>query len=140
MRRWFFASIALAVVLTSVSTQADTLLTVVLSGAQDSNQALAANQTLVAALDEFEAANPGVQVQVVSAELLAPPQLTAAGVDDYLAAAQRLASRGDVVQVGGGLDAVATRAGLFLDLQPIAAGDAALGSTRALRPCVLPAM
>lgn len=100
-----------------VAAQNNLLLTLAVNGFQETNQ------SFVAALDDFEIQNPGVQIQVVSVEPLLPPQLTLEGIEVYLDNAQRLASSGDVVQIVGGLTPVATRVGLFLNLEPLATPD-----------------
>lgn len=78
-------------------------------------------------LSGFTAQNPGVSVVVVPdmPDIPSPSN----GLDDYLKAVQEYASKADLGWVDGrGLTPEATRAGLVLDLAPLAQGDAALNA------------
>lgn len=75
------------------------------------------------AIKEFEAANPNVHVQLVTQETLGVPS-AANGIDAHLDAVQKLTSTADVVFVSGNaISPEATRAGYYLNLQPLIDSD-----------------
>ncbi len=77
-----------------------------------------------AVIAAFEAANPGVIVQVITGDIngAASP---ANNINSHLASVQKLASEADVVLIGGNglVTSEATRAGYFLNMQPLIDGD-----------------
>ena len=75
-------------------------------------------------ITEFEAANPGITVQVVTGDVLGAPS-PANDIAGHLDAVQKLVSEADVVlTLGNGLiTPEATRAGYYLNLQPLVDGD-----------------
>jgi ABC-type glycerol-3-phosphate transport system substrate-binding protein len=75
---------------------------------------------------DFEAANPGIKLQVVSQDTLAAIS-PANGVDTHLDTVQKLASTADVVFVTGNLiSPEATRANYYLNLSPLITSDSSL--------------
>jgi ABC-type glycerol-3-phosphate transport system substrate-binding protein len=83
----------------------------------------AIEQRLVA---DFEAANPGLKLQIVSQDSLGAPS-AANGLDTHLDAIQKLASVADVVFVSGNsMSPEATRAGYYLNLAPLVTSDSTL--------------
>ncbi len=76
-------------------------------------------------LGDFEAAHPGVKVQVVNRDVSIP---TAPGnLDKYFDAYQKYANSADVLYVdGNSISSVATRAGYLLDLSPLVNEDQTL--------------
>src|SRR5262249_15472857 len=81
-------------------------------------------------LAEFESANPGVTVQFVTGDVLGAPS-PANDITAHLDAIQKLASEADVVlTLGNGLvTPEATRAGYYLNLQPLVDSDSQLNQS-----------
>ncbi len=80
-------------------------------------------------LKDFEAANPGIQVDVTNT--VGVPE-AAFGLTAHLAALQQYASSADVLYIGAGqeseLSPQGTRAGYFLDLAPLVNADSSLNA------------
>ncbi len=75
------------------------------------------------AIKEFETANPNIHVQLVTQESTGASS-AANGVDNHLDAVQKLTSTADVVFVtGNAVSPEATRAGYYLNLQPLIDSD-----------------
>ena len=81
-------------------------------------------------LAQFETANPGVTVQVVAGDVLGAPS-PANDIAGHLDAVQKLVSEADVVlALGNGLiTPEATRAGYYLNLQPLVDSDPQLNQS-----------
>lgn len=81
-------------------------------------------------LAQFEIDNPGVTVQVVTGDVLGAPS-PANDIGAHLDAVQKLTSEADVViTLGNGLiTPEATRAGYYLNLQPLVDSDSQLNQT-----------
>lgn len=77
-------------------------------------------------LDQFEAANPGIKVQLVSdADVYLPPAVEQ--LDYHLQSAQQYASKADIVYVSSTtLSVESTLAGYFLNLAPLTSADPTL--------------
>src|SRR5579864_8380252 len=78
-------------------------------------------------LAQFETANPGITVQIVTGDVLGAPS-PANDIAGHLDAVQKLVSEADVVlTLGNGLiTPEATRAGYYLNLQPLVDADSTL--------------
>ncbi|HLY26330.1 MAG TPA: extracellular solute-binding protein [Aggregatilineales bacterium] len=80
-----------------------------------------------AVMQPFEAAHPGVTIKVVSKDPILPPP--AEGLDTYLKDLHDYMTSADVVYVDSNvITPEGTRAGYFLDLASLAAGDKTLNS------------
>lgn len=79
------------------------------------------------AIEEFETANPGIQVEIVTYNNFSPPMNPSPEIEDYLDSVAEYVSSADVLSVSNSsLQPEATIAGYFLDLSPLASSDPSL--------------
>jgi ABC-type glycerol-3-phosphate transport system substrate-binding protein len=117
-------TLVLLVVVLPVQAQSDRVITLGLSE-------FMRNVPIEEVLEEFEAQNPGVQVQIV----YVPPESNfapspAVDINEHLDAVQTLAQAADVVLVNqSNLTPEAVQAGYFLNLAPLASADSSLNQS-----------